>query len=276
MLPAHAAELLEDERVVLGCDARAVVAHLDVDPPVLRERLDLDLAAGRRVLDGVVEQVREHLTQPLAVAADERERPVDVRADPHLVLTALGSGRRLLDELADVDVRERVAEAARLDPRRVEDVGDELGEPLRLVLDQPEERLALLGRELAPALVQRPRRADDRGHRAPQLVRDERDEVRAERREPPELLDGRALGLVGADVLDGAPEEAAEEGDELDLVLGERVGLGADEGDHPHALRPDEQRRGEAAAQPQLEELRLFRVLLVAHVLAVDDPSARR
>ena len=45
-----------------------------------------------------------------------------------------------------------------------------------------------------------------------QLVRDERDEVGAQRREPPQLLDGLALGLVGADVLHGARRRAGRAG----------------------------------------------------------------
>ena len=44
LLAAHAAELLEDERVVLARDAGPAVAHLDAQAPVLRESLHLDLA----------------------------------------------------------------------------------------------------------------------------------------------------------------------------------------------------------------------------------------
>ena len=51
-------------------DARPAVPDLDADAPVLGKRFDLHLAAGRRVLDGVVDQVRDHLPEPLAVAAD--------------------------------------------------------------------------------------------------------------------------------------------------------------------------------------------------------------
>src|SRR5215217_4861667 len=99
LLPAHAAEPLEDQRVMLGCDTGAAVAHLDADRPVVRQRFDLDLAAYRGVLDGVVEQVRQHLPETLPVRANERDRRVDARADPHLVLSALGSRRGLMDEL---------------------------------------------------------------------------------------------------------------------------------------------------------------------------------
>ena len=47
LLPGYTPELLEDQRVVLGRDSRAAVADLDADAAVFRERLDLDLAAGR-------------------------------------------------------------------------------------------------------------------------------------------------------------------------------------------------------------------------------------
>ena len=136
VLSADAAELLEDERLVLGCDAGAAVAHLDRDPAVLREGLDVDRRAGRRVLDRVVDQVRDHLPQPPPVRAHERQRRIDARVDRHLVLAALGERCRFTDQLPDVDVRERVAEAPGLDAGGVEDVADEICEALRLVLDQ--------------------------------------------------------------------------------------------------------------------------------------------
>ena len=72
VLSADAAELLEDEGLVLGCDAGAAVPHLDGDPSVLREGLDVDRCSCRRVLDRVVDQVRDHLPQPFPVGAHER------------------------------------------------------------------------------------------------------------------------------------------------------------------------------------------------------------
>ena len=74
------------------------------------------------------------------------------------------------------------------------------------------------GVELAPALLQRPGGADHGRHRAAQLVRDERDEVGAQRGEPPQLLDRLPLGLVRADVLHRGRDQPAEQGGELDLV----------------------------------------------------------
>ena len=72
--------------------------------------------------------------------------PCTLGGDAHLVLPEL-RGRRPPPRRssAEVDVAEAVAERPGLDPRRVEHVADQLGEPSRLVADQREERLALLG-----------------------------------------------------------------------------------------------------------------------------------
>ena len=172
-------------------------------------------------LTAFAEQVPEQLAQPLAVALNGRERGRDAGRHAHLVLAERDDGRRLPDELLDVDGVEGVRERPGLDARRVEDVADEVGEPRGLALDQAEERLALLLRQLAPAAVQRLGAADHRGHGRAQLVRDHGDEVGAERREPAQLLGGAALGLVGPDVLDGGRDLAREEHDHLDLLGGE-------------------------------------------------------
>ena len=65
----------------------------------------------------------------------------------------LGGGDRLVDEPGEIELAERVAERPGVDPRGVEHLADERGEPVGLVGDQREERVALLGREVAPALL---------------------------------------------------------------------------------------------------------------------------
>ncbi|MCY1213798.1 hypothetical protein D9M72_255950 [compost metagenome] len=62
-------EHLEDRAQHVGCKAGAVVAHLDHRDALLRAQHDADRSAGRRVLGGVVEQVREHLREPHRIAA---------------------------------------------------------------------------------------------------------------------------------------------------------------------------------------------------------------
>ena len=128
------------------------------------------------------------------------------------------------------------------------------------------------GPQLAPALLQRPRRADHGRHRAAQLVRDERDEVRAQRGQPAELVRGRALGLVGAQVLDRRRDEPAEERHELDLLGAEGRGLGARDHERPDRPRPELQRREHARSHAELEQARLLGVAPVGDVLPVDGP----
>ena len=223
--PGHAAELLEDLDLVLGADPGSRVADVDDHVAVVGTGLDADLAAGVRVLDRVRDQVVDELTEPLRVAAHARQRGRQLGREPHFVLADLGGGDRVAQHLGQIDVAEAVAEGAGLDPRRVEHVADERREPRRLVRDHGEERLALLGPELAPACLQRPGRADHGRHRAAQLVRDERDEVGAERRQAPQLVHRRALGLVRAQVLHRRRDEPPEERHQAELLLPERPGL---------------------------------------------------
>ncbi len=67
---ADAAELLEDQLLVLERDAAAVVDDLDGRLPVDRVRAHLDRRPRRRVLDGVVDQVGQHLAEPERIAVD--------------------------------------------------------------------------------------------------------------------------------------------------------------------------------------------------------------
>jgi len=105
-------------------------------------------------------------------------------------------------------------------------------------------------------------------------VRHERDEVRAQRREAAELLDSRPLRLVGADVQHGRRDEAPEKREQFHLVGREGARPFAHERDHPERTRAGEERRGDAAAQTELEQLRLLRIALVRNVLAVDGLTA--
>ena len=69
--------------------------------------------------------------------------------------------------------------------------------------------------------------------------------------------------------------EPADQRDELDLLGAEGVGLAADEGDQPDRGRPDEQRRGQPRAKPELEQHRFLGMELVEHVAPVDGAPRR-
>ena len=103
--------------------------------PSVRDDPHFDGRAGGRVLDGVVDQVAEHLTQPLWVTADGGKRSPRARAPaPRPARVAAATESR--DERGEVDVGEAVAERSGVDARRVEHVADQRREPRRLVGDQ--------------------------------------------------------------------------------------------------------------------------------------------
>ena len=106
-------------------------------------------------------------------------------------------------------------------------------------------------------------------------MRDERDEVRAQSGQAPELLDGSVLRVVGADVLHGGAREPPDERHELDLFGVERVGVASREGDEPDRGRADEQGRHEARMQAEREQLVLLGMLHLVEVAPVHRPPAR-
>jgi hypothetical protein len=122
-----------------------VVLHAEDDARVLRGGPHIDRVARHRVLRRVRKEIEEELTQAVAVAAHRRQRLDDVGGDRDLVGRHLDHGRGLPDEVGDVDVAEGVREGAGFDTRGVEDVADETREASRLLLDERQERLALLG-----------------------------------------------------------------------------------------------------------------------------------
>ena len=239
-------ELLEDPRLVLARDPRPGVAHGDAHAAVRRERAHLDLAVLRRVLDRVVDEIPDHLPESRAVSADRRQLPGHRRDDRHLVLREHRRLDGVADELGDLDILEAVAERPRFEPRGVEDVGDEVREPRRLVGDEGEERLPLLGvssRHRSCSVREAPITAAI-GLRSSWETSETKSARSAESRASSSTR--AALGFVRADVLDGGRDEAAEQRNELGLVLAERVGSGARDAEHSDRPRAELKRRDEA------------------------------
>jgi len=147
-----APELLEDQTLLVRGNAWPVILDADEDRALIRGGgTHLDLVSRDRVLGGVRQEVDEQLAEPVAVAAHDRQRLDHARRHRNLVGSERDHGRGLANEVANVDVPEDVGERSRLDPRRVEDVADQGRQPSRLLLDEREERFALLGGQLAPA-----------------------------------------------------------------------------------------------------------------------------
>src|SRR4051812_10739931 len=81
-----AAELLEDEARLVAREARAAIDDRDPRDAVLRAYRQLDLVVAGRVLHRIVDEVRQHLAQPLAVPPDRGHGAAHRRAHSHLVL----------------------------------------------------------------------------------------------------------------------------------------------------------------------------------------------
>ena len=82
-------EALEDAVAVRARNARAVVLDLDEHVLLVAPDMDDDLAAGRRELDRVVDQVGQQLAQPILVANDDgRPARLDLHAQAHALASA--------------------------------------------------------------------------------------------------------------------------------------------------------------------------------------------
>ena len=101
----RAIEAVEHARQVLVGDAGAVVAHLEAALP----HLDLDRAARRTPLAGVVEQVRDRAVQPRGSCAH------DAGLGVHDIAATRRSRTRALDGGRDAEVEAHVLELVLLD-----------------------------------------------------------------------------------------------------------------------------------------------------------------
>src|SRR5207237_5445788 len=119
-------------------DALTGVANANLRAVAYLPQLHVDLAAFRRELDRVQEQVRHDLLQPGGVALDEPERGIGLRGDADLfrVGDRLRRLQRIVHDVGDVDGRAFEPQLARDDARDVEQIVDELRLPARAVVDR--------------------------------------------------------------------------------------------------------------------------------------------
>ena len=168
---ADAVERLEDGFEVLGLDADPLVRDADDDTVVagLVPAADDDLAALGAVLDGVGEQVHEHLRELGAVSQHLRQQGTAVHDEVVHLGRRREDGHDAGDAVVDGDALHGHADVPGLDARDVQHVVQYLGEPqglLRDVLEPPPLRAVLAG-----VVQQQVGEADDRGHRRAELVR---------------------------------------------------------------------------------------------------------
>ena len=97
-------------------------------------------AAVRRVLDGVLDEVDEHLAEPVGIGGDRRQPARGATSFSSVSAGACVSAAARTPRAISAASRpaDRDARHARVEPAREQDVVDDPGEPLRLARDDPE------------------------------------------------------------------------------------------------------------------------------------------
>ena len=160
----------------VGVDPVAGVPYRDRDAPVRGLRAhDVDGSAAAVVLRGVGEQVQQDLKDALPVG-EEVAAGLVVHGHRHVVL--LGERSRQVDRLDEqvlqADRLERERELAGLDPRDVEQLGDQLEQVASRAQDLAHVVLLLAFQAVQ---LEQLGEAEDRVHRRAQLVADPGEEV---------------------------------------------------------------------------------------------------
>jgi len=181
-------EQLEDARQERRVDAAPVVLHLQPRRRAERRRAQPHMPAGGRVLDGVGEEVRDHLRQPLRIGVHDERALGQLHAElvPRPLHERTSRLQRGVHRLAEVGRPALQLEPPARHPRHVEQVVDEPDH----VPDLPLEH-GVLARE--DALAARPQELQHRHHgreRVPELMAEHGEELVLG---PARLLGPRAL-----------------------------------------------------------------------------------
>ena len=140
-----APEAVEHVGQVAGGDADARVRHGEDRPPVAAAELDRDLAAARRVLHGVLDEIERQLPHAAAIHRhdDRLGRQPDVDADAGMLGQELARLPRLFDDLSQVDRLTMQLRPALVGAGQRQQRVQELGHPIDLLqrLLQRGERL---------------------------------------------------------------------------------------------------------------------------------------
>ena len=203
---------------------------------------ELDPSAGGRVLDRVLDEVRQDLPQHVGVGGDLGEVVSGRQLDRHAG-RRVGAGR--LDDLererCRVAVLDGEGEAARVEPARCEHLVDDPRQAVRLPRDHGQEPPSMVFVEVDVLAPKRHRSAVDGRERRSQLVRDRGHELALE------PLDAPLLGQVAERIdrpvreLDGGdrdPELAVAQVERQRLGVLGRVGGGARDRDERLDRRP--------------------------------------
>ena len=174
----HGIERIEDVDTVRIGDAGAVVDHGAVCASVVDPGFNDDMRAARRICNGVVHQVHDHLHHQTGIGIDEDH--VVARLDRELVVRKLGAHvpQSLLDDVVEEFSGKGEVDAAVFELGDGEQVLHGRVEPYRIGPDIPGELVALLVTERRPVGDEHVGIARDRCQRGAKVVRDRSQEIR--------------------------------------------------------------------------------------------------
>ena len=164
-----------------GAMPGALVGDLEPDDVADAAGRDPHDAAGRAVPGSVVEQVGEQLVQAGAVGVHDQVGGLDPDVEGHAARTRAAPRRRASSTRAATGTSLRSSgDHAGVDPGEVEQVADQVAQPLGLAQGHRDRRRVGLGHAVVEVL----QHGDQCGERRTQLVGDARDQVASLRGRP--------------------------------------------------------------------------------------------
>ena len=187
-----ALERPEDALAVRRRHARPLVGHDDPRRLLVMADLDLDRRADRRVHGGVLHEVRDHPVDLCVIVRHQRDQARGIDGDRSGAECRTQPPDHRVDQLGEILGALVDRERVRLQPRDVEQIGDQARQVVGLLFDGRQELGAVVVAVRRVGLAQRRDARLDRRERRAEVVRDRAQQGRLQRVGLPSHL-----GLVG-------------------------------------------------------------------------------
>ena len=170
-------EFLEDVAAKFFGDAWAAITHGDANRVGVRRDGNMHRAVARRKLGRVRKQIREHLSQTIAIAVHLDAERAWLEDELHAELRAIAAIRfnRLLEQRHDFQRLEMENHLAGFDLFDVENIVNQEHEPLTVFVSNLDERFGLRREFAGNAADDESQRTTDRSQWCTQFVADSRD-----------------------------------------------------------------------------------------------------